>query len=78
LSASPREQADVAEARAVYGKMRSTAAPDDITPELYLFSVLHGYSLYEELAPVAENMLKRQPRSEEIRVLANWAKINHP
>jgi len=78
LSPSARERAEVAEARATFGKMRAAAAPDDVTPELYLFSVLQGYSLYEELGPVAENMLRRQPRSEDIRALAKWARINRP
>ena len=78
LSPSERERADLAEAKATYGKMRAAAARDDVTPELYLFSVLHGYSLYEELGPVAENMLKRQPRSDDIRALAKWARVNRP
>ena len=78
LSPSAREQADVAEAKATYGKMRAAAVPDDVTPELFLFSVLQGYSLYEELGPVAENMLRRQPRSDEIRALTKWARVSPP
>jgi hypothetical protein len=78
LALSAREQAEVAEARVTYGKMRAAAASDDVTPELYLFSVLHGYSLYGELGPLVQNMLRRQPRSDDIRVLAKWARLSPP
>jgi hypothetical protein len=71
---SAQDRAEVAEARATYKKMRASAAPDDVTPELYLFSVLQDFSLYEELKPVAEDMQRRQPASAEIRELAEWAK----
>lgn len=77
-SLGAHEQAEMAEARATYGKMRAAAASDDVTPELFLFSVLHGYSLYDDLGPVAENMLRRQPRSEEIRALAKWVRVSPP
>jgi len=77
-SLSPQERAELEEARATYGKLRASAAADDVTPELYLFSVLHGHVLYEELAPVAKNMLERQPKSDDIRVLARWARVSPP
>ena len=67
------EKTEVAEARAIYRKLRTDAAPDDITPELYLFSVLQDYSLYDEMKPVAEDMQKRQPASTEAKELAAWA-----
>jgi len=70
------EQAEVARAKAAYRKMRAATSADDVTPELYLFSVLQDFSLYDELKSVAEDMQRRQPASAEIRELANWARSN--
>jgi hypothetical protein len=69
---SAQDEADVAEARAIYKQMRATAAPDDVTPELYLISVLQDYSLYDELRPVAQDMRRRQPDNTGVRDLASW------
>lgn len=77
-SLSAQERADLAEAKITYGKMRATAPAEDVTPELYLFSVLQGYALYDQLGAVAENMRRRQPRSDEIRALATWAGVSRP
>ncbi len=71
---SPQDQAEVAAAKATYKKMRSAATPDDITPELYLFSVLQDFARYDELRSVAEDMQRRQPGNAEIRELATWAR----
>jgi hypothetical protein len=70
--ASLDQQAVVAQARATYEQLRKEAAPDDITPELYLYSVLHEYLLYDDMKAVAEEMLRRQPASEEAKALAEW------
>lgn len=70
---SAQDRAEVAEARTTYRKLRAQAPADDITPELYLFSVLQDYSLYDDMKPVAEEMQRRQPGSAELRELANWA-----
>jgi hypothetical protein len=69
---SAQDEADVAEARATYKQMRATAAPDDVTPELYLISVLQDYSLYDELRPVAQDMRRRQPDNAGVQDLAGW------
>jgi hypothetical protein len=71
---SRQDQAEVAAAKATYGKMRAAASPDDITPELYLFSVLQDFARYDELRSVAEDMQRRQPGNAEIRELATWAR----
>lgn len=70
---SEQAQAEVAAAKATYRKMRAGASPDDITPELYLFSVLQDFERYDDLRSVAEDMQRRQPGSAEIRELATWA-----
>jgi hypothetical protein len=71
---TPEQQAEVNGAKDTYGKMRAAASPDDITPELYLYSVLQDYLLYDEMKPVVEEMAKRQPASTEVRELVGWVK----
>lgn len=72
--ASLEQQAAVSEARATYEKMRTAAAADDIMPELFLFSALHEYLLYDDMKPVVEEMLRKQPANEEVKVLADWVR----
>jgi len=64
------DQADLMAAKVIYARMRAAAVAEDVTPELYLFSVPQGYALYDELEPVVADMRRRQPRSDEIQALA--------
>lgn len=68
------QQSAIAEANAIYEKMRQESAADDITPELFLLSALHEYLLYDDMKPVAEEMQRRQPESEDARMLADWVR----
>lgn len=70
LSAS--QAAEVAQARRLYDSWRATAAPDDITPELYLYTVLDSQMLYEDMRAVVKAMQERAPNSPEVRELAAW------
>lgn len=63
---TPQQQAEVRQARETYQKMRVEAAPDDITAELYLYSVLQDHLLYAEMKPVVEEMAKRQPGNPDV------------
>ena len=57
------------------GSMTSgTAAADDITPEIYLYSVLQDHLLYNEMKPVVEEMTKRQPANADVAELAAYVK----
>jgi hypothetical protein len=69
---TPEQQAEVKAAKETYGKMRAQSGADDITPELYLYSVLQDYLLYDEMKPVVDEMSKRQPASGEVKELAAW------
>ncbi len=71
---TPEQETEVAGARAAYAKLRAQSSPDDITPELYLFSALQDYSQFEAMKSVAEEMAKRQPASSEVRELLDWVK----
>ena len=68
------QQAEVKSARDTYGKMRAQSPADDITPELYLYSVLQDYLLYDDMKPVVEEMAKRQPGNNEVQELVAWVK----
>ena len=60
------------DARATYEKLRRDLPKDDITPELYLCSALNDYRLYEEMAPLVKEMLRKQPGSEDVKALDAW------
>lgn len=64
---------EVAEAVAAYESMRASAAPSDVTPELYLYSVFQEHGMVDDLKIVAKKMLDRQPNNPEIKQLAQAA-----
>ena len=68
------QQAEVAGAKDMYRKLRTSSPADDITPELYLYSVLQDFLLYDDMKPVVDEMAKRQPGNNEIQELASWVK----
>ena len=68
------QQAEVALAKETYNKMRSQSADDDITPELYLYSVLQDYLMYEEMKPIVDEMVRRQPGNQDVQALAEYAR----
>lgn len=70
-SASSKEE--VAEAVAAYESMRASAAPSDVTPELFLYSVFQEHGMVDDLKIVAKQMMQRQPDNPEIRQLAQAA-----
>ncbi|MBL8378858.1 MAG: hypothetical protein JNM79_13385 [Burkholderiales bacterium] len=69
---SAAQAAEVAQARKLYESWRASAAPDDITPELYLYTVLDSQMLYEDMRVVVKTMQERAPNSQEVRELAAW------
>lgn len=64
---------EIAEAMAAYELMRAEAAPSDVTPELFLYSVFEENGLEDDLKIVARDMLSRQPNSPDIQKLAKAA-----
>lgn len=64
---------EVAEAVAAYESMRAAAAPDDVTPELFLYSVFQEHGMVDDLRIVARNMQARQPNNPDIQQLAKAA-----
>jgi hypothetical protein len=73
--ASLEQQADIAAARTTYTQLRQQLPQDDITPELYLFTVLQDYLLYEDMRTVVDEMLRKQPGNREAQQLAEWVRV---
>lgn len=56
----------------IYKQMQKSSTPDDITPEIYLFSVMADYDQFEEMAGLVDLMKKKQPENEQIDLIAGW------
>jgi hypothetical protein len=72
---TPQQQAEVRQARQTYDQLRKSAATDDITPELYLYSVLQDHLLYDDMKQVVAEMQKRQPANADVAVMAEYVKV---
>ena len=72
---TPQQQAEVRQARQTYDQMRKSTATDDITPELYLYSVLQDHLLYGDMKPVVAEMQKRQPANPDVAAMADYVKV---
>ena len=66
------QQAEVAQAKKTYDAWKATAGADDITPEMYYYTVLQDYMLYEEMRTVVKTMQDKQPQSPVVAELAAW------
>jgi len=66
--------ASLREARATYDRLKGELPRDDITAELFLYSALEEYRLYDEMRSVVEEMERKQPQSEDVRSLAAYVK----
>ncbi|HEX2566901.1 MAG TPA: hypothetical protein VHL85_08570 [Burkholderiales bacterium] len=70
----PVQEHALEEARTTYDRLRKELPGDDITPELFYYSALNEYQLYEDMAPVVDEMLRKQPDNEDVKSLAGWLK----
>lgn len=73
-ASGPQREAAVREARAAYEQMRKVSPAADITPELFLYAALAEHSLYDEMRPVVQEMLRKQPENDDAKSLAAWLK----
>jgi len=72
---APMTSADklsVSDARSTYERMKKDFPADDITPELFFASALHEHLLYDQMKPVVDEMVRKQPESEDVKALASW------
>ena len=75
LRLTPQQQAEVRQAREIYTKLRAGTPADDITPELYLYSVLQDHLLYNEMKSLVSEMGKRQPGNHDVAALAEYVRL---
>jgi hypothetical protein len=71
---TPQQQAEIRQARQTYEELRHAAAADDITPELYLYSVLQDHLLYNDMKVVVAEMERRYPGNPDVAVMAEYVK----
>ena len=69
---SPEQEAEVKQARATYAQLRQSSPADDITPELFLYSVLDEHRLYQDMKVVVSEMQRRQPGNADIAAMAEY------
>jgi len=60
-------QKDITEARQVYQELRRKKGPDDLTPELYLISVLANNKQYVEAENMINKLLAEHPDSPAVK-----------
>jgi len=73
LAVLTEEERRVVEAgRKTYQDLAEKLDADDITPELYLFSVLADYDQYEEMDSLIKRMREKQPGAPVIDQLTMW------
>lgn len=66
------ERRIVETARKTYQNLAEGLDADDITPELYLFSVLADYDQYEQMDSLLKRMREKQPGAPVVDQLAIW------
>ena len=71
---SENAQRKIREAETVYRDLKQAAAADDVTPELYFFSVLAEYNQYPEMAKVVDTMLQKRPGDAALKDLKAWVR----
>ncbi len=70
---SAEQKAEIAQAYTTYDELRRSAPEEDITPELYLFSVLEENRQYQDLKLVVSEMQRRQPANADLAAIAEYA-----
>ena len=72
------QTAEVQEARRIYERMKSATAADDIMPEIYLYTVVQQYSMYDEMKQLVKTMQTKQPNNDSVRDLDAWVENRKP
>jgi hypothetical protein len=70
-----QQEAEVRQARQTYEQLRQSSPADDITPELYLYSVLQDHLLYNDMRVVVSEMQRRQPANPDVAVMVEYVKV---
>lgn len=71
---SSEAQRKIKEAEKVYQDLKKNAAADDITPELYFFSVLAEHKQFPGMAKMVDAMLQKRPGDATLKDLKTWVR----
>lgn len=71
---SSEAQRKIKEAEKVYGDLKKAAAADDVTPELYFFSVLAEHKQFPEMAKMVDTMLQKRPGDAALKDWKAWVR----
>ena len=71
---SSEAQRKIKEAEKVYLDLKKSAAADDVTPDLYFFSVLAEYKQFPEMAKMVDAMLQKRPGDTALKDLKAWVR----
>ncbi len=69
---SEEARAKIKEAERIYQDLKTRAAADDVTPELYFLGVLADYRQYPEMDKILAAMLQKQPGDATLEELKAW------
>lgn len=66
------EKEEINAVKQVYNTLLVSSSSDDITPELYLFSVLADYDQFDDIKELVIKMKKKQPENPGVEQLIQW------
>lgn len=69
---TPEQQAELAQARTDYERLRQASPADDVSPEFFLLTVLDEHRQYQEMKTVVSEMQRRQPNSADVAAMAEY------
>lgn len=72
------QQAEVREARKTHETIKAGSGADDILPEIYLYTVIQNYSMFDEMKQLVKTMQAKQPNNEAVRDLDAWVENRRP
>ncbi len=74
LNLSPGNSFEVTQAENIYDELKKKLPDNDVTAELFLFSVLSRYRKFSKMEELLTVMRRKQPENKTITYLAEWLK----
>ena len=68
------ERREIEAAKKTCAELKAQVGEQDITPEIYLLSVLGRYGQYAEMDEIISALLKSNPRNETLKELREWVR----
>ena len=74
LALTDAEKQAISDARSTYAKMKEDTEKSDVTPELYLLSVLAFYEQYDSMAERLAQLQKTEPNNPVLQRWVEWVR----